>query len=237
MANQYGPRIVTDGLVLCLDAGNSKSYPGSGTSWNDLSGRNNNGTLTNAPTYNSANKGGIVFDGVDDYVIINNTIANSLLSGLTFNIWARRNVLAVHGLIVNFNSASPGQGFVLRLTSNSIDMFYFVNGGAYIGRGSSTFPGINSWNNIVGLWNGSVNNSGFFIYLNGDRVDNSNISLGTVSSIVNGGANLEIGRERYGGGPTSYFNGNISQVSIYNRALSATETLQNYNATKGRFNL
>jgi hypothetical protein len=237
MSNQYGPKIVTDGLVLCLDAGNTKSYPGSGTLWTDLSGNNNNGTLTNGPTYSSANKGGIVFDGVDDYVIINNTIVNSLLSGLTFNIWARINVLAVQGLIVNFNSNSPGQGFNLRLLSNSIDMLYFTSGGNAIGRRSSTFPGINSWNNIVGLWNGSINESGFSIYLNGIRVDNSNVAIGTVSSIVNGGANLEIGRERYFAGPTSYFNGNISQASIYNRALSAAEVLQNYNATKGRYNL
>ena len=67
MPNNYGPRIVTDGLVLCLDAGNSKSYPGSGTAWNDLSRNGNNGTL-NGPTFNSADRGSIVFDGTNDYV-------------------------------------------------------------------------------------------------------------------------------------------------------------------------
>lgn len=232
-----GQKIITDGLVLHLDAAQLRSYPGSGTTWTDLSGNGNNGTLTNGPTFNSANGGSIVFDGTNDYVVINNTITNSLLSGLTFNIWARRNVLAIHGLIVNFDSSSLGQGFDFRLTSNTIDMLYFTNGANIIGRRSSTFPSINSWNNIVGLWNGTINPSGFSIYLNGIRVDNSNLAIGTVSTIVNGGANLEIGRERYVSGPTSYFNGNISQASIYNRALSATEITQNYNATKSRFGL
>ena len=68
MAIFYNPRTITDGLVLCLDAANRKSYPGSGTTWTDLSGRGNTGTLTNGPTYSSANGGSIVFDGTDDIV-------------------------------------------------------------------------------------------------------------------------------------------------------------------------
>ena len=68
MAFNYSPKISTDGLVLCLDAANTKSYPGSGTVWSDLSRGGNNGTLTNGPTFNSGNGGSIVFDGVNDYV-------------------------------------------------------------------------------------------------------------------------------------------------------------------------
>jgi hypothetical protein len=68
MGIAYNPRTITDGLVLCLDAANSKSYPGSGTTWTDLSGLGNTGTLTNGPTYSSANGGSLVFDGVNDYV-------------------------------------------------------------------------------------------------------------------------------------------------------------------------
>ena len=67
MAVGYNPKIITDGLVLCLDAGNTKSYPGSGTSWSDLSGQGNTGTLVNGPTYSSADGGSIVFDGSNDY--------------------------------------------------------------------------------------------------------------------------------------------------------------------------
>ena len=65
-----GPEITESGLVLALDAGNLKSYPTTGTTWTDLSGRGNTGTLTNGPTYSSANGGSIVFDGVNDYVTV-----------------------------------------------------------------------------------------------------------------------------------------------------------------------
>jgi hypothetical protein len=68
MATQYAfGKIVTNGLVLALDAADKNSYPGSGTTWRDMSGNNSNSTLTNSPTFNSANGGSIVFDGVDDY--------------------------------------------------------------------------------------------------------------------------------------------------------------------------
>lgn len=66
-----GPNIVTDGLVLYLDAANTKSYPGSGTTWNDLSGNGNNGTLINGYIFNSIGNGNLVFDGSNDYVNIN----------------------------------------------------------------------------------------------------------------------------------------------------------------------
>ena len=86
MSNQYGPRIVTNGLVLCLDAGNNKSYPGSGTVWNDLSGNNFNGILTNGPTYSPSSGGGIVFDGVNDYISLGSVLNNSF-TGLSFSFF------------------------------------------------------------------------------------------------------------------------------------------------------
>ncbi len=75
MAIAYNPRIVTSGLVLCLDAGNVKSYPGSGTAWTDLSGNGNNGNLVNGVGYNNSNLGSLVFDGANDYVITS-TVSN-----------------------------------------------------------------------------------------------------------------------------------------------------------------
>ena len=71
MALHHSPRIVTNGLVLCLDAGSRKSYGGTGNVWRDLAG-SNNGTLTNGPTFSSANGGSIAFDGTNDYVSFNN---------------------------------------------------------------------------------------------------------------------------------------------------------------------
>ena len=87
MAINVRPSIVTSGLVLNLDAANMKSYPRSGTTWRDLSGLGNNGTLTNGPTFNSQNGGSIVFDGVDDYASINNTIGNFGTSDFTINFF------------------------------------------------------------------------------------------------------------------------------------------------------
>jgi len=84
----HSPRIITDGLVLCLDAGNPKSYPGSGTTWTDLSGNGNNGTLTNGPTYNSGNLGSLVFDGVNDYVNLGDL---DLPAPFTLSIWFKGN--------------------------------------------------------------------------------------------------------------------------------------------------
>ena len=74
MAINYSPKIIRDGLVLCLDAANPKSYPGTGTAWTDLSGSGNNGTLVNGPVYSSANGGSIDFDGSNDYSSLSSNI-------------------------------------------------------------------------------------------------------------------------------------------------------------------
>lgn len=73
MAFSFSPRAVTNGLILSLDAANTRSYPGSGTVWTDLSRSGINGTLTNGPTFNTANGGNIVLDGTDDYVNCSNS--------------------------------------------------------------------------------------------------------------------------------------------------------------------
>ena len=79
-----GPEIAESGLVLALDAGNLKSYPGSGTTWTDLSGGGNTGTLTNGPTYSSANGGSLVFDGTNDYISLSSS--NGPICATPFNL-------------------------------------------------------------------------------------------------------------------------------------------------------
>ena len=90
MSFSYSPKVVTDGLVLYLDAANPKSYVSGSTAWNDVSRGGNNGTLTNGPTFNSANGGSIVFDGVNDYVALGN-ISSLILANNQFTIsyWLR----------------------------------------------------------------------------------------------------------------------------------------------------
>jgi hypothetical protein len=89
MAFIHSPKIVTSGLVLCLDAANKLSYPGTGTSWYDLSGNANTGTLTNGPTFSVANMGSIVFDGVDDYVNIPNNSSFNVTDNISVEMWVR----------------------------------------------------------------------------------------------------------------------------------------------------
>ena len=89
MATIYNPNIVTDKLVFCLDAANTKSYPGSGTDWKDLSSQGNNGTLTNSPTYVPNSNGGYFdFDGTNDYINANTALPDSFFLGnSTISFW------------------------------------------------------------------------------------------------------------------------------------------------------
>jgi hypothetical protein len=223
MAFNYSPKIVTDGLVLYLDAANQYSYVSGSTSWNDISRGGNNGTLVNGPTYNSANGGSIVFDGTNDYINIGTF--QSLINSFT----------------VSFYGRLPGGGF---------NIFGFYNtdspyNGWGIGYAQNPFNGtrINFWDgtswkdpNIVVVDNtwkhvSVVVSSTFLLsfYING--VFTNSVQGATITSYT--------GNKAIGGRPDGLgvMNGNIAQTQIYNRALSATEVLQNYNATKTRFGL
>ena len=232
MGISYNPSIVTNGLVLCLDAGNAKSYPGSGTTWTDLSGRGNNGTLVNGPTYSSANGGSLVFDGVNDGVQLAGT--NFSLNQMTISSW-------------NFSSNYVQNGFMFEKTTNgSVNTQYslFFNGSSssnlyYRTYGLSTTDLIvsnansgvvnNNWNNVVATWDGTNKR----IYVNGIlRATSANLT-GTITQNSTGAAYIGI-YGNFGGYP---FNGRIAQTQIYNRALTASEIQQNFNALRGRFGI
>jgi hypothetical protein len=221
MAYNFSPKIITDGLVLYLDAANTRSYPGSGTVWTDLSRVGNNGTLTNGPTFNSANGGSIVFDGSNDNISTN---YNSQLTNFTVCVWFKTS-----------DSSNPGAARI-------IDKNYIS--GFWIGKNSTGAS--NSWGGGVlessppygryitltdGQWHFLVSTRlGTTHTIYGDGITNS--TSGTVSSTALSTTSLTIA-----GGAAQVFKGNIAQTSIYNRALSTTEILQNYNATKTRFGL
>ena len=126
----HGPSIITQGLVLALDAADRNSYPGSGTTWTDLSGNGNTGTLTNGPTYNSANGGSIVFDGSNDYV---NFSYNSSLNigglNITLSSWVRPtslvNLNAGGGIIVRDSGSNNGLYEILLLQNASKNWVFF----------------------------------------------------------------------------------------------------------------
>lgn len=212
--------IVTDGLVLHLDAGQSASYPGSGTTWTDLSPSGNNATLTNGPTYSSADGGSIVFDGSNDYAPIGQSGFPTGSSAGTLSTWVKSDVTSGFRFIVSYGSPNVNSA-----------RFLGMNGTTYLfgGYGNDiTFSGLVSgvWFNMVGIYNGT-NAS---MYINGTLV------AGPTSKSWNTSANqtAQVGRQTNG---NEYWDGNISQVTIYNRAITAAEVTQNFNALRGRYGL
>jgi hypothetical protein len=214
MATAYSPLVVTDGLVMYLDAGNTKSYPGSGTTWTDISRNGNNGTLTNGPTFNSANGGSIVFDGADDYV--NCGSGMSATGKITVSTWVKFNTVSIFQHIVDSSSNT----WHLAMLGN---IPYFWNGSTYHQTGTALST--NTWYMVTGVQGTTLD-----VYVNGILSNSleSNINITT--------NNVWLGLWQPPGGGRA-LSGNIATTQIYSRALSQTEILQNYNATKTRFGL
>lgn len=240
MSYNNGPRIVTDGLVLLLDAGNNKSYSGTGTTWTDLSGNNNNGTLTNGPTYNSSNKGSIVFDGTNDYIRLpNNFFSYPSLTTLSISLWFKSTQTTGGTLFGQQNTNNPNvtSGYVpvIYLTSLGyvrLEMFWTGSiNNSIISSNLSPYNN-NIWHNIVATYSSGTQT----LYVDGIYIgQQSGITLTNYTSIYYYfiGAGWPAGR----GLGSTYFNGNISNFCFYNQALSNIQINQNYNALKGRYNL
>jgi hypothetical protein len=218
--------IATDGLVLNLDGGFTPSYPRSGTTWSDVSLSGNNGTLTNGPTFNS-DGGGIVFDGSNDYVRFS---SSSSINVNTFT-WSA----FVNGVYSNTpgfffigndigQSLSPYKIFIGVQNNNGIYRLRVnYNNVATVNLGSLIN---NTLYNLVITYNESVTN----MYVNGESIGSSTAMSGTLNSKTY----LYVATTQ---GIFEFFNGTIHNTLFYNRALSAAEVLQNYNAQKGRFGL
>ena len=238
MGIAYNPRIVTDGLVLALDAGNSKSYPGSGTSWNDLSGQGNNGTLVNGPTYSSANGGSLVFDGVNNYIgITNNDLYKfSNTQAFSLNLWVRCTATTGAPVILAF-ALTGGRGYYFTIDVNALrtNAFFFDywDGSSFRGiQGTNNSITMNTWVMLTAT-SASNNVNDMKVYQNGVLTSYTDRGTGTPNTINYDTLPMRIGAREDGG----YFTGNISQVSIYNRALTASEIQQNFNATRSRFGI
>jgi hypothetical protein len=234
-AKPYG-NIIADGLVLNLDATNPASYPGTGTTWYDRSGYNNNGTLTNGPIYfQQRGRGGFVFDGVDDRVECGN--ANIVPNSWTVNCWLVHTKPTGTSIFVARTGTSPNydQNLVLGWsTSSAFDNRFYVSGktttGVYYSSCSSSFnPVTGSVYNLAGCFDSSTTT--LSLYVNG-VINNTKV----VGALFTTGSNLpiQIGCSD-GTSPGNFAKGNIYSVQIYNRALTAQEVLQNYNALKSRF--
>ena len=225
-----GPHIITDGLVLSLDAGNTKSYPGSGTAWTDKSGFGNNGTLTNTPGFSSANGGTLVFDGVNDYVDCGNPSSLNFGTGdFTVSVWVKRfdsSTTNLRLLSKGSEDNSSGQsGFTL--FGGNTEIGFSVNPSGTRTIITAATYSIGEWFNVVGVLERSTNIRAY---------KNANLTTSTTAPIgsITGTSNLFIGRSTSALLP---WIGNISNVQIYNRALTSQEIQQNYSSTKTRYGL
>ena len=221
-----GAPVVDSNLKLWLDAAQTTSYPGSGTTWTDLSGSGFNGTLTSGPTFSSADGGSIVFDGTDDYVI---TGFIDIISGnnITVEVWVNcGSSQNQYANILDFNHSNLG--FVIQQDSTTLNTFYFAyhNGSGYEITPTITLP-TNTWCQLVFVKSGTSTIG----YLNSVNTISYTGSANIASTVLN----LALGRWLGGGGRE--FNGKISNTKLYNRALTAAEITQNYNALQSRYGL
>ena len=229
MAGSTGPDIVTDGLVLAVDAANKKSYPGSGTALNDLSGNAINGALTNGPVFSSDNVGIIDFDGSNDYIQLQSdgtgTFNNQIFS---LGMWFKVDSLTGYNVLFSYDytaHSSPFYATHLRIDSTGLFRFHWNNGSGY--RSITTSAGvvaINTWYNVYITFKSGKQQ----IFLNGTLIKSGTLP----DTITFYNQEVWIGRSNFA---TGYTNGKITLFSYYNRELSAAEVVQNYNATKPRF--
>ena len=234
MGIDYNPRTITDGLVLCLDAANTKSYPGSGTAWTDLSGSGYTGTLTNGVGYSASNGGALSFDGTNDYVDLDNFVPT--LNGLTYSTecyWFKLSSAQNDGTafalsfdgdaynaVGNFTSGSSNES--ISISKSNITAYYENGNGFYYD---------NTWHNACYVYGAGFNK----LYVDANELS-LRYSIGNSSTTR---AAYAASRFLLGNRTTDYYfsAGNIAQVSIYNRALTAAEISQNFNALRGRFGI
>jgi hypothetical protein len=229
--------IVNDGLFFYLDAGIKGSYPGSGTTWTDLAG-SNDGTLTNGPTFNSANGGNIVFNGSNNFV--STTFQATGFSGdITFATWAKipTTVAATQSLFGVIDASNTA--ILFSIDTNKKFWCFLRNGEvANPGLAISTESATTGWNYIV-----------YSIQSSGTRWDVSFYLNGTFSNVVNsygsgGSSSIPRSQPFYVGcvnnslgAEYDFYGDSISNVKVYSRALSAAEVAQNFEATRNRFGI
>ena len=215
--------VVTTGLQLYLDAGQAASYPGTGTTWTDLSGNGRDGTLTNGPTYSSADGGSIVFDGTNDFVQCSGSVT---ATAATFVAWIRRNGTqgSYDGILFSRGSSVTGMQF-----QSSNQLSYMWNGAVntYTWQSGLTIPDL-TWCMVAV----SVTSTAATAYL----CQSSGITsaINTVSHTSTTLNDIKIGQEDFGG---RFFNGSIAIAQLYNIALSAEQVSQNFRADRARFGL
>jgi hypothetical protein len=233
-------RIVTDGLVLYLDAGNPLSYPGTGTTWTDLSGNGKNATLVNGVSYSSNNSGVLSLDGVDDYIALDSSLSIATNAAFSVEICFYISSFANTYPMIFQIKTNLSYGYQIGFTNFAPNFNGYA--GIIFGGYSYANPSweqfhtneqmvVNTWNHIVITYNGAGQNSSanFTIYRN--NVSKSVIDSNDFGEILNNNYMGTLNANGY------FFNGKLPIARIYNRVLSAAEVEQNFNVTKDRYGL
>lgn len=224
MGTNYSPRIVTDGLNLCFDAADPKSYPRSGTTWFDRSGQNRDGVLTNGPVFDTDKGGCIEFDGDNDYVSISTyTFGNGN--------WTVSMVISADDFDdYNLMSNSSGGPVTNAFGAYNNKIFYKNYDGAWQDHSGNTTLVAGTWYMLtwVNYEGASASEGTMKMYVNG-VADSSTFN----SYVTNGGPCNVIGR-RWG---SDEYNGKMASVHIYTTSLSDNQVAQNFNALRGRYGI
>jgi hypothetical protein len=216
-------------LVLYLDAANPKSYPRTGTGWSDLSGRENNGTLTNGPSFNSLNNGSIVFDGLDDLVTVNTSSSIEITSKITISLWMNISSTTTGAVISKGPSGNDYDYMIYLTTSGTVIQFYKKNSSAQSASYGFTTTYVNTWRNYCITLDSAISGTNSFFYEDG--------ILKTSANLGTSGIRTSSELFRIGQGWSTYRAGNIACVKLYNVALNSNQVLQNFNALRGRFGI
>jgi hypothetical protein len=228
---------ILSGLVLSLDAGNIASYPGTGTTWYDLSGSNNNGTLVNTPVYNSANPGSFAFNNIATQSALVQDSASIKPASVTVSAWV---FMSVYNPLSDFDGSYPTivwktndglsgsqASYALTLVAGQLPRLTIAPS---VIVSATVFP-LNVWVNLVGTY--TAGSGAMILYRNGE-VDTTGTGPAAITYTTE---LLSVGTRTLTGASQYPWNGNISQVTVYNRALNASEVYQNFNANKLRFGL
>jgi hypothetical protein len=222
--NFYTPPLVTSGLVLSLDAGNPSSYSGTGSTFTDLSGNSNTGTLISSPTFSSANGGSLTFNGSTNWVDCGNAASLQLYTG-TVSAWIKASSsgnTGYRGIVVKQNA------WAMFVYDNQLNVYSW---NTYGNQGTGKTVGDNTWHQVAMTFSatdvGAAGNTS--IYLDGALVGTARIyhASHVIPVTLASGTN----------GAQQILNGSIAQALVYNRVLTQTELLQNFNALRGRFGL
>lgn len=237
MATIRGPRIPTGGLILFLDAISNRSYPGTGTTWYDITGNNNYANITNTTgsPYSSNNGGYFTLDGVNDYIVTNNSLNPQLTlvyTNVSFLMWIYPT--SAGQILSELGSTTPNTSYhasLIEVNSSAVMSLRLYGASTPITSSGLSF---NNWYLVCLSYDGST----LTAYINGSSIGTSTFTRATPITLGFGATHYGLcATDSTNMGTQGYAGARIANFAIYNRALSSREVLQYFYSTKNRFNL